>query len=281
MFKPVVALQDFLDNTSVIWNTNGNQPALDSQASKELANFVRPESIGTAYSQALMLFEAAADYGFALVKILTEPIEAVAPWSCARSILETSSLATWLWDVKLNARQRVQRSLAFRHEGLRQQLKFAQATKGELDPNKTIARLKEVEKIAVELGIAQVVQKKGNKQVVFSKPMPTITEVITEIADEQVNYRLLSAMVHGHFWALQPLSFGNVVESRNIFDGVKGKYVEKQLDYTAISYLCVTSVNSLSRSIFMKFQLFGWNLQPMIHVRDKAITEIKDSYLSL
>lgn len=120
MLKPVAALQDFLNQTSVIWNAQGNQPAPSSQAALELASFVRPESVGTAYSQALMLFEAAADYSMALVKTLTEPAESVAPWACARSVLETSALATWLGDTNINALQRVQRSLVFRHEGLTQ-----------------------------------------------------------------------------------------------------------------------------------------------------------------
>ena len=281
MLKPVAALQDFLDQTSVIWNAQGGQPALNSQAALELAGFARPETIGTAYSQALMLFEAAADYSFALVKTLTEPVEAVAPWSCARSVLETSTLATWLWDVNINARQRAQRSLAFRHEGLKQQLKLAQALKGELDSEKAIERLKEVEKIAVELGFAQMGREKGKEQVVFDKPMPSITQVVTEVVDKQVNYRLLSAMVHGHAWALQPLSFGKIGESQDIFDGVKGKYAEKYVDFTAIAFLCVETITGLSRPILMKFKLFGWDLQPMILARNGAMNEIKVSYLGL
>lgn len=228
MIKPVVALQDFLDQTSVIWNQQGERPGPSSQASLELVTFVRPESIGTAYSQALILFEAAADYSMALVKTLTEPAQTIAPWSCARSVLETSALATWLWDTKIDARQRVQRSLAFRHEGLVQQLKFAKASKIGVDKQKIIERLDEVEQIALSLGFDKIVDKKNYKRIGIAQTMPFVTDIITDMFDKESNYRLLSAMVHGHSWAIQPLSFGKMGESQEIFIGVQGKPIEKK-----------------------------------------------------
>lgn len=274
MLKPVVALQDFLDQTSVLWNQQGEKPEPVSQASLELVTFVRPESIGTAYSQALILFEAAADYSMALVKTLTEPAQTIAPWSCARSVLETSALATWLWDTKINARQRVQRSLAFRHEGLLQQLKFARASKA-VDKQKIIERLDEVEQIALALGFDKIVDKKNQKRIGIGQAMPFVTDIVTEMFDKETNYRLLSAMVHGHSWAIQPLSFGQMGEQQEIFVGVQGKSFEKYLDYSSVVFLCIETVSSLSKPILMKFKLFGWDAKPIALVINQALKQIK------
>jgi hypothetical protein len=276
MLKPVVALQDFLDQTSILWNQQGEKPEPVSQASLELVTFARPESIGTAYSQALILFEAAADYSMALVKTLTEPAQTVAPWSCARSVLETSALATWLWDTRINARQRVQRSLAFRYEGLLQQLKFAQASKKGVDKQMIIERLDEIEKIALSLGFAKIVDKKNQQRIGIAQVMPSVTKIIEEMFDKETNYRLLSAMVHGHSWAVQPLSFGQMGDQQEIFVGIQGKVVEKHLDYSSVVFLCVEAVSSLSKPILMKIKLFGWDAKPMALVINQAIKQIKD-----
>jgi hypothetical protein len=104
-------LNSFLDQTVFFWNENNETPALNSQAGLEIGNFSRSESVATAYTQAGMLFESAVDYSMALVKALTLPATAIAPWGIARSVLEMSALATWLWDTKIHAFQRVQRSL--------------------------------------------------------------------------------------------------------------------------------------------------------------------------
>jgi hypothetical protein len=242
MLPPVQALQAFLDESIVLWNAPGDQPATQSQAALELANFSRPESVGTAYSQAYLAFEAAADYSWALVKTLTSPGQSIACWGCARSVVETSAISTWLWDVNINARQRVQRSLAFMHEGLLQQMKLARASKGKLDTKKPQERLEEVEKLAINLGLGKTNTKHGKQMVSLELEMPSVTQLITGILKKEENYRLLSAMVHGHHWALQSLSFSYDGKDQEIFPGIKGGYLEKHLDYSLINYLCVEAL---------------------------------------
>lgn len=276
LLPPVAALQAFLDQSVVLWNQPGDQPAPHSQAALELAGFARSESIGTAYSQATLAFESAADYSMALVKTLTPPGQSIACWGCARSIVESSALATWLWDTKINARQRVQRSLVFRHEGLVQQLKLARASKGHLDQKKAIARLNQVEYIALELGMAKVVDKKGRKDIAWEMVMPTVTEIVTEILKKEETYRMLSAIVHGHHWALRSLAFTLTNENRDIFPGVKGGYLEKHLDYSAIIYLCIETLNCLTSPVLMKFKLFGWDARPMAILIQRTQKELAD-----
>jgi hypothetical protein len=263
LLPPVASLSKFLDQTSVIWNERGDIPLPNSQADLEVKSFQRPEAVVTAYTQAGMLFESAADYTMALIKTLTEPAQTIAPWGCARSVVEASVLATWLWDSKVNAHQRVQRSLAFRHEGLLQQLKLAKISKGRLDQEKTISRIKEVERTALEFGMAKISNIKGRKGTALDLKMPTITDIVTQTFDKEQNYRMLSAMIHGHSWAIQSLGFTVALKNQEIFKGVKGAYLKKNLGPSSIGYLCIEAVTSLSSAILMKYRLFGWDARPM------------------
>jgi hypothetical protein len=274
MLPPVSALQEFLDQSSVIWNAQDGKPAPNSQAALELANFSRPESIATAFSQAAMLFEAATDYSMALIKTLTEPAVAVAPWSCARCILETSALAAWLWDTKIAAIQRAQRSLALVYEGLEQKRKFATIANSDIDPNKVLQQIDEFEKVAQGLGFPAIIDKK-NKRSGIARPMPSDTEIVKLMLDKESNYRLLSAMLHGHIWALQSLGFITVKENQNIFESVRGAYFEKHLTYLSIRYLCTEAVTSLSVPILMKFKLFGWDAKTMGSLIAKALKALE------
>jgi len=275
ILRPVASLNDFLDQTSVIWNERGDIPLPNSQADLETKSFQRPESVVTAYTQAGMLFESAADYSMALIKTLAEPAQTIAPWGCARSVVETSVLATWLWDSKINAHQRVQRSLAFLHEGLLQQFKLAKVSKGHLDQEKTISRIKEVERVALDLGMAKASNLKGRKSIILDQIMPSITDIVTKTFEKEQNYRMLSAMIHGHTWALQSLSFTMALENQEIFKGVKGAYLEKNLSLSSVGYLCIEAVNSLSSAILMKFRLFGWDARPMAIIIDKTQKELE------
>jgi len=268
LLPAVKILNSSLDQSTIFWNENNETPASNSQAELEIASFSRSEFVATAYSQAGMLFESAADYSMALVKALTLPATTIAPWGIARGVLEMSALATWLWDTKVHAFQRVQRSLIFWHKGLLDKLKLAKISKGLLDPKKVVARINYVEHTALELGMGNVENKKGRKQFVFKMEMPTNTEIIADILNKEQEYRLLSAMVHGRNWAIQSLGFEVTKKDQMIFDGVKGGHLEKYLNYSSVNYLCTSALTSLASAILMKFKLYGWNARPLaIHIK--------------
>jgi len=267
-------LNSFLDQTVVFWNENNETPATNSQAELEIASFSRGESVATAYTQAGMLFESAADYSMALVKVLTLPATAMAPWGITRSVLEMSSLATWLWDTKIHAFQRVQRSLIFWHKGLVDELKLAKISKELLDPKKVIARINYVEHTALELGMGSVENKKGRKKIVFKMEMPTNTEIVSNILNKEQEYRLLSAMVHGRNWAIQSLGFEIVKKDQMIFRGIKGGHFEKHLSHSSVNYLCTSAFTSLASAILVKFKLYGWNAKPMAILIKRTQTEL-------
>ena len=270
----IAAVTEFMEQTSVLWNQYQHQPLPNSQAAEELAEFSRPESIGTAYSQGTVLIEVAADYVFAVTRTLTEPAQTIAPWVCARGVLETSALSLWFLDTSIGADERVKRSLAFRYEGFDQQRKFAQSTNGKINPQTIISRIYEVEQVASKLGYEKITDKKGNR-IGIGQNMPSITDIVIKMLNKEQDYRLLSAMVHAHPWALQHFGFIKTHDDQMIFENVKGAYFEKHLSADSIFFLCIDSVTSLSQALLMNFKLFGYNAKPLALAINNAIKKIQ------
>lgn len=271
--KSIEAVNEFMEQTSILWNQYGHQPLPNSQASTELAEFIRPESIGTAFSQGSMLIEAAADHTFAVIKTLTEPAGTISPWVCARGILETSALSMWFFDTGIKADERVRRSLAFRYEGFDQLRKFAQSTKGNFNLQTINLQVDEVEQVSLGLGFDKVVDRNG-KRIGIGQEMPHITELVIKMLGKEQEYRLLSAMTHAHPWALQHFSFIKTQDNQLIFENVKGAHLEKHLSSESIFFLCMHSVTSLFSALLMNFNLFGWDAKPLAIAVDKAIKKI-------
>ncbi len=272
--RSIAAVDEFMEQTRVLWNHNERQPITDSQAAKELAEFSRPESIGTAYSQGTVLIEVAADYVMAFTRTLIEPAHTIAPWACVRGALETSALAMWILDIKIDAYERVKRSLAFRYEGLEQQAKFALATKSVISPQQITPRIDQIEQVALRLGLTRVIDRKGNRIGVGQK-MPSTTQLVAEMLNKEEIYRLLSAMVHAHPWALQHFGFIQTHQNQMIFNNVKGAYFEKHISPDSIGFLCVESVTNLFQSLLMNFKLFGWDARPLELEINRAVSQMK------
>lgn len=271
--RSIDAVTEFMKETRDLWNQYKHQPTPNSQAAKELAEFPRPESIGTAYSQGTVLIEVAADYTFAVTRTLTEPAQTIAPWACARGILETSALSIWLLDTTINSEERIKRSLAFRYEGFEQQRKLAQSTNGKINPQTIISRMDEVEKIALKLGYEKIADKNGNR-IGIGQVMPSITDITIKMLNKEQDYRLLSAMVHAHHWALQNFGFIKTHSDQMILENVKGAYFEKHISEDSIFFLCTTTVTSISKALLMNFSLFGYDKKPLALAIDSAIKKI-------
>lgn len=272
--RSIEAVDKFIQQTSVLWNRHEHKPSVGSQAAKELSEFPRSESIGTVYSQGTILIEVAADYAFAVIRTLTEPAQSIAPWACARCCLETSALSMWLLDTKINAEERVKRSLAFRYEGFEQQAKFAQATKGAIYPQQTVSRIDQVEQVALGLGFEKVNDSKG-KRIGIGQKMPSVTQIVIDMLDKEENYRILSAMVHAHPWALQHFGFIKTQSNQMIFENVRGAYFEKHISSDSIVFLCVEAVTDLFQALLMNFNLFVWNTKPLATAANRAIKQIQ------
>jgi hypothetical protein len=264
--RMVQALVSLHSKTGQILDGYGNDPSPGSQAADELNEFDDPEFIRTTYGQANMLMESAADHLTAFIKTVTEPVQTVAPWTCVRAAMECGALASWLLDPNLDMRTRVQRSFAFRYKGLSEQVKFARASGSSADAKKASMRIDEVEQDAQELGFPRVTNKKG-RRIGIAQQMPPITRIVKIALDEEDTYRLLSAMVHAHHWAVQQLSFRQV-------DGGITSLVEKHLEPVSVAFLCVKVAYAFANPLWLKLQLFGWPTESIESILDSTFASL-------
>ena len=253
--------------------SNGNNPLPGSPAELELQAFPRPESLHTAHGQACMLVEVTADQLTAFIKTVSEPVETIAPYTSVRSLLEAAALGCWLLDPTIDATTRVSRSLALRYEGLLQQKKWARSA-GE-DPAKAQDRLNTVAEVADLLGYPPVNDSRGKRRGAGTT-MPSVTDIIRDMLNEEPLYRLLSAVAHGHHWAIQKLSFA-LVPSRDSTSAISGASlhgVTKEANVVGMAMLVFESAVALSRTTWYHGLYLGWERNRLVDVLESGFDRL-------
>jgi len=249
--KMVEAIRMLIKETKIFLEESGKKPASSSVAESEIRTFSHPKSVKTAYGQGNILIEVVADHLMAFTRTVTEPVMAMAPWTCIRGCLEASALACWLFDPAIDAQRRVRRSFAFRYEGFNQQAKFGSATGDSAARKKVQTQINKIRNKATEIGYSPVKDKNGHWIGVGEK-MPNTTDLIRKTLDKEAIYRALSAIAHAHPWALQQLSFIKIDDRHtNMF--------EKSLHPVSVAFLCIEGFNCLTKPIKKQCQLFGWD----------------------
>lgn len=275
------ALSSFYDEVRKFNEDQGDGPAPSSQAANEQAESQCPESqcpesLVSAWAIATPLIESGGEHVTAFVKMITEPIEPIACWICVRSMLESCALASWLLDPGINATERVGRVFALRFEGLEQQLKFgrvAGVSNSELEAAEK--RIDDVEQIAINLDYPRVVNSR-DKRIGIGQKMPSATEVIRVMLDEEAMYRLLSAVAHGHFWAIRELSYKPMTDHPGGLHvgGVPVSAFEKTPNIKGMAYLGLGAAKALARPLWHQCSYFGWNKVRLMGILDSAFDKL-------
>jgi hypothetical protein len=199
-------VSNFLRKFFVLLENAGFDPIDRSPAAMEIRSFPRPESVQTAFSQATQSFISATDYLEALDSLVSMEKFAMAPWSCARGMIESSAISTWLFEMGIGAKERVSRSLSLRYSALREQEKMARYDGDNKKVQDIKDRIDSIEKLAVELGFS-VLRDKKNQQSGIAQIRPSITTLIGKQFKEENLYRMLSGMAHSDYTSLTALSF--------------------------------------------------------------------------
>ena len=258
------ALPRFCDEIRSFHADYGNGFSPGSPAVHEQASSARPQSLVTAWCQAAQLIELGGDHITAFVKTITEPMEAFACLTCIRSMLEPCAVASWLLDPRIDGHTRVGRVFALRYAGLEQQLKlirtdvesenYSQEIQGTKD------RINEVEQDALKTGYAPIAK------------MPSATDVIKLMLDEESTYRLLSAVTHGHSWALMALGFTPAPEGNPSPDvgGVPVTMFKKAVDVDKLALLGLIAAEAFAKPVWDKCNYAGWDKERLIGVLDST-----------
>jgi hypothetical protein len=94
--------------------------------------------------------------------------------------------------------------------------------------------------------------------------------------DEGVSYRLLSAVAHGHFWALlqigyKPLSGDSTGQS---VGGVKVGLFEKAVDPMKLTYLGNKAARALAIPVWYQCRYFGWDEVRLAEILDRTFDKL-------
>lgn len=265
------ALAVLRDQMAVFVNAADGAPSSNSQAQAEIRKVPRPESVQTAHSQGVLLVEVVADQLTGFLKTITEPVETIAPWTCIRALLEAAALACWILDPNINVQTRVGRSFALRYEGLNQQAKWARASGR--DPKLAYDRIDMVEEIATNLGFEQVRDRNGRRTGIAQR-MPAATELIRDMLDEEALYRLLSAIAHGHHWAIQQASFE--ITSPPALDpvsGVRVARIEKAPLMDGFAYLILRAAVAFTKVGWYQATYFGWDTTELAELLESSFND--------
>ena len=262
------ALSRFCEEIGSFHADHGNDLTPGSQAVHEQAASPRPEPLVTAWCQAALLIELGSDHITAFVKTITEPMESFACLTCIRSMLEPCALASWLLDPRIDAHTRVGRGLALRYAGLEQQLKLIRAdaeSENYLQEIQGIKdRIDEVDQDALETGYASIAK------------MPSATDVIKLMLDEESTYRLLSAVTHGHNWALMALGLTCAPEGDPSPDvgGVSVTMFKKTVDVDKLALLGFIAAETFAKPVWDKCNYAGWDKERLIGVLDSTFDKL-------
>lgn len=240
-------LADLTRRLSTFVDAQGVVPRTPSPAMDEEASFPDPELIHKVVEQANLLIEVMADHLSAFVKTITPPAETLAPWTCVRIILESGAVVAWLLDSSLDARTRIGRSLALRHDGLDMSLKYCKLV-GSSVAGETAQRILELEKTATLLGLPKII------------PMPPATHLVRDYLDEEEYYRLLSGVVHGHSWAVRTLGFRPVDVAEPV--RAQGYHAsQKHINPLGMQALAVVAAGSIGYTAWRQASYYGWDLK--------------------
>lgn len=210
------------------------------------------------------------------VKTVSDPVLTIACWTCVRSMLESSALSAWLLDPAIDARTRIGRTFALRYEGLEQQLKFGRFAK--VDPaelKKEEDRMDDIEKIVLALGYPAVTDKKGNR-IGFAQKMLSATDMIGLMLDEEGAYRILSAVAHGHHWAIIRLGFKQLVNQPDVnIGGVATKAFDKTDNLVGFAYLGIRAARAFGIPLWDMCRYFGWDEPRLLAILARAFDKLQ------
>ncbi len=242
-------------------------PLPGSQATRELLAFPHEDALSVSWSSAFILIELGAEHVSVFLKTLKAPIENIACCTCIRSMLEACSIGAWLVDPAIDPEIRAKRAFAYRYEGMSQQLTLAQTVKanpGEIQKCKD--RIDQVENRACALGFPKVVNKRGER-IGIGQQMPSATSIIELVMGDPHAYRLLSAVAHGHMWAITQLCYK---KAESIKPSPGYYHLEKSLNIKGFAMLSVSAISALSRPVWNLSRYFGWDLLRIEEIFEKA-----------
>jgi hypothetical protein len=246
------------------------RPVPGSQLDRESSGFADPEVVITAFDQGNLLINVVADQLVCLVRALTPPVLTLASWATLRLILESASLSCWLLDPSVDARTRVRRSFANSFKGLDEQKGVAKVA----CPADLPAAEKQLDDLlasADALGFPPLLDRKtGTRRIGAGEPMPYSTDLVADVLGQGPMYKILSAFVHGHYWAAVKLSYAQVDDGTpkdaTLVHAMEPFHMLGHLVYAALWF---------ARPVWYMSRLNGYDLKALVRIFERHADQVR------
>ena len=256
-------IDTLIDRTGNLLKSQPNDATVGSAAMNDIATSARPESILTAISIGDIALEHSADHLSAFNKLVDEPIETLACFTCIRSMLETAAIGAWVLAPNLSTKERIARVFAVRFDGMEQQLKFGNCINvGATELQNLEQRIINIENDATTIGYPAF-RNKNNKIYAIGMVMPGATEMIRDVLNDERIYRLLSAVAHGHSWAITQLGFKNAQANPVTITGGNVHLLEKKVYVDSLALIGLHGVLAFALLAWNKFKYLGLDVLKM------------------
>ena len=270
----VAVVHDFIAETSRLYDAYNNEPAIDSIAARERTNFPSRGAVENVHYGGILSMEAAADHLMVFADSLKAPAKTIAPWTCVRGLLESCALASWFLDPSIDVKARVGRYFAFRYAGFIQQIKLYNVEGNRHEDVKRVEeRIRKVELDAINLGYPRVLNKKSGDIEGIGQKMPGITKLIGITLNRESNYRLLSAIAHGHHWATHQIGF-RIIDFADS-NGISQIGLEKHVEPVFVLYAGNIAMTSFAQVLWYIWRLYAWNEQEIKALLDTTFDKLK------
>ena len=265
----------------LIWDIASScdhRPFPDSQASQELNDCQNNKLLEPAYCQGAQQVFISSDHMSGLRRVLmsSPTVLSCVPWTCGRAVLESCSTGAWLFDIDIDSKERITRSMNLRLEDQNRIMNLARNDQEHFPElsnhkddrliEKAKTRIMYLRGQAKELGLDEKKNKRG-KFIGFGSGLPTISNRIASIFNAKWEYTMLSAAAHGNSYTF----FGLSTQREQTKDGPILKPYLKP--YHAL-YLISRVVEWSASTAWTQFSLFGWDLNKLQAIMENEYNRI-------
>lgn len=127
-----------------------------------------------------------------------------------------------------------------------------------------------MENTAAALGFPRLRSKKAERTGI-GQVMPSATEIIKTMLDEEQAYRLLSAVAHRHYCAIQQISFTQVPDTRPQAGGVATTPFAKHAGTVkGYAYLSTRVAKAFGLPLWNQCLYYGWDRNRLTRILETA-----------
>ena len=258
------ALTALSDGVSNLCGNVDDEPVHGSPFVIELSTSRRKEPLVTARSIARILIGHGEEHIAALVKVIAEPVQPIVYLTCVRSMLEPCARAAWLLDPEIDGETRVKRQFAIRFTEMSENVKLARALNRSTDVQFFQNRIGDLERDARALGHKEIRNRKG-KRIGIGVTMPQATTLIKKFLNEEVSYRILSAVSHGQTGTTLQLIYAQVSETPQTMpvSDVPVRRFDKVVDHGCIVWLSWVAARAFAKPVWDEFTYAGGDKSPL------------------